>query len=84
MNQRYGTVQVCEFVLSEDDVKRMIAQSIGERCDPSYDFDTKNPLILKQERGGYIVRFVQSKANVDADRGSVWMKPLPFKTKEEA
>lgn len=77
MNMRYGDTQVCEFVMSEADVIRMIGQSISERCDPSYDFDKSNPIVLRTENGGYIVRFVQKKVTVDADKGSVWMKPLP-------
>ena len=82
MRLRYGSAQVCEFELSAEDVARMVSQSVAERCDPRYDFDKKNPLVIQTENGGFIIRFVQKKATHDADRGEVWMKPLP-KSKQE-
>lgn len=64
MLRRYGQTQVCEFRLTQAEVDRLVIQNASHRLDPSYDFDKRNPVLLK-DGGDYIVRFVQQKINQD-------------------
>ena len=85
MQQRYGTTQVCEYTLTQAEVDRIIAENIAKRCDPSYDFDTNNPLVLKVQVDNqppgvfhYIVRFVQRAVTQDGKtRDHPNFRPLP-------
>ena len=60
MLKGYGTTQVCEVRLTDREAEAIVKENIASRFDPSYDFDRKNPLLLR-ENGEWIIWFVQCK-----------------------
>ena len=79
VEKQYGMTQVCEFRLTQVEVDRIVKENVAFRCDPSYDFDTQNPLLLR-DGDVYIVRFVQKTVTKD---GSARIERLmPIKTRK--
>lgn len=66
MLRRYGSTQVCEFHLTQEEVNLLVIENAMNRLKPSYDFDYANPVLLRKE-GNYIIRFIQKQVNQDAD-----------------
>lgn len=81
MMKGYGTTQVCEVRLTKAEIRRIVVENLVRRgADPSYDFDTRNPIVFEDEHGGLIVRFVQKKVTEDSTPRLCELKP--WKDKE--
>ncbi len=74
--ETYGSTQIREVRLTEQEVRQILLENIVKRCKlDSYDFDYKSPIILKEDKE-YIFRFIQKSVIRDRDFRLIGMNPM--------
>lgn len=74
--RQYGSTQVVEMRFTEQEVRAIVAENIRARADPSYDFDSDNPIVLR-DGTDLIFRFVQNSITREPNSSKITLSAMP-------
>lgn len=77
--EQYGTTQVRELHFTKGEVHRLVAENAYGRLEKPYDFDYDHPIILVDDSGGIIVRYVQQTVTREARSKLINLSPIKVK-----
>jgi len=82
-DEAYGTTQIREIRFSAAEVRNILLENLRARAKTPYDFDYDSPIVLDDEDGGYIFRFVQKAVTLERETDRLDFRPMPKASTQE-
>ena len=74
MKKNYGNTQVREIRFSKADIQKLALENLKERGNTPYDFDYSRPIVIWDDLGNLVFRFVQKQITTDSRTDMVRFK----------